>query len=154
MVKCVALSSKNPVRTNGSFNQPNRAMKSKMLNLGIMITSLLGYHEWGADNKYFIFQMEWEVITKMVNDISAGFHPLILLPMLGQILLLITLFQKEPGRLLTYLGTGMLCLILAFIFLIGLLNLDIKVIASFIPFILMVALMIRHQRTRSRRNIT
>lgn len=128
-------------------------MKRKMLNLGILITSLLGYHEWGTDNQYFIFQMEWEVITKMLDDVTAGLHPLILLPMAGQILLLISLFQKEPGRLLTYLGTGMLCLILAFIFLIGLLNLDIKVIASFIPFIVMVTLMIRHQGMRSRKMI-
>lgn len=128
-------------------------MKSKLLNLGILITSLLGYHEWGTDNQYFIFQMEWEVITKMLDDVTAGLHPLILLPMAGQILLLISLFQKEPGRLLTYLGTGMLCLILAFIFLIGLLNLDIKVIASFIPFIVMVMLMIRHHWLLSRKMI-
>lgn len=128
-------------------------MKRKMLNLGILITSLLGYHEWGTDNQYFIFQMEWEVITKMLDDVTAGLHPLILLPMAGQILLLISLFQKEPGRLLTYLGTGMLCLILAFIFLIGLLNLDIKVIASFIPFIVMVMLMIRHHWLLSRKMI-
>ncbi len=126
-------------------------MKSKWLNLGILITSLLGYHEWGADNKYFIFQMEWEVITKMLADVSAVFHPLIILPMLGQILLLITLFQKEPGRLLTYLGTGMLCVILAFIFLIGLLNLNIKVMVSFIPFILIVTFMIRHHWLRSQK---
>jgi uncharacterized protein YacL len=121
-------------------------MKSKLLNLGLLFTSLIGYHEWGADKSSFIFQMEWEVISKMIKDFSSGLHPLVLLPMLGQIFLLYTLFQKEPGKVITFLGMGMIGLLLLMMFLIGLFSLNLKVVLSFLPFFTCAVLTILHFR--------
>ncbi len=125
-----------------------------MLNLGLLLTSLIGYHEWGADNSYYIFQMEREVITKMMENFSNALSPFVLLPMLGQLLLIFTLFQKSPSRKLTYLGIVMLSALLVFIFLIGAGTYNVKVVLSFIPFIAMVVLTIRHHHHEQRKAIS
>lgn len=69
-------------------------MKRKFLNLLLIVTSPFGYLEWGSENSMFLFQGEWEVLVKLFQDPVAAAHPFTLMPLLGQILLLITLFQK------------------------------------------------------------
>ncbi len=111
-------------------------MKRKILNLLLIITSLFGYLEWGTENKMFLFQGEWEVLIKLFQDPVAAAHPFTLMPLFGQILLLITLFQREPGKILTFIGLACLSLLLLFMFLIGILSLNFKILLSTIPFII------------------
>lgn len=111
-------------------------MKRKILNLLLIITSLFGYLEWGTDNKMFLFQGEWEVLAKLVQDPLAAAHPFTLMPLFGQIILLFTLFQKEPGKTLTLIGLGCLSLLLLFMLLIGILSFNLKILLSTIPFII------------------
>ena len=108
----------------------------KLLNLLLIVTSLMGYLEWGADNRIFLFQGEVEVVTKLIEDPVATAHPFTLLPLFGQIVLLFTLFQREPSRLMTYIGLACLSLLLVFMFLIGLTALNFKILLSTIPFII------------------
>ncbi|MBX7108185.1 MAG: hypothetical protein K1X61_06005 [Chitinophagales bacterium] len=110
-------------------------MKSKILNISLVFTSLAGYLEWGKDNHLFLIQAEMEIISKLISDPLAVVHPFILLPFAGQLILLITLFQKKPGKLLTFAGLGCIGLLLAFMFVIGLISLNIKILASTIPFV-------------------
>jgi hypothetical protein len=42
-------------------------MKQRILNLLLIVTSLFGYLEWGADNRMFLFQGELEVLTKLLR---------------------------------------------------------------------------------------
>jgi len=122
-------------------------MKRKILNLLLMITSLFGYLEWGTENKMFLFQGEWEVLVKLFQDPVAAAHPFTLMPLFGQILLLITLFQREPGKILTFIGLACLSLLLLFMFLIGILSLNFKILLSTIPFIITgVLVMIESRR--------
>ena len=122
-------------------------MKRKILNLLLIITSLFGYLEWGTENKMFLFQGEWEVLIKLFQDPVAAAHPFTLTPLFGQILLLITLFQKEPGKILTFVGLACLSLLLLFMFLIGILSLNFKILLSTIPFIITgVLVMIESRR--------
>lgn len=122
-------------------------MKRKDLNLLLMITSLFGYLEWGTENKMFLFQGEWEVLVKLFQDPVAAAHPFTLMPLFGQILLLITLFQREPGKILTFIGLACLSLLLLFMFLIGILSLNFKILLSTIPFIITgVLVMIESRR--------
>ncbi len=122
-------------------------MKRKILNLLLIITSLFGYLEWGTENKMFLFQGEWEVLVKLFQDPVAAAHPFTLMPLFGQILLLITLFQKEPGKIITFIGLGCLSLLLLFMFLIGILSLNFKILLSTIPFIITgVLVMIESRR--------
>ena len=122
-------------------------MKRKILNLLLMITSLFRYLEWGTENKMFLFQGEWEVLVKLFQDPVAAAHPFTLMPLFGQILLLITLFQREPGKILTFIGLACLSLLLLFMFLIGILSLNFKILLSTIPFIITgVLVMIESRR--------
>jgi hypothetical protein len=121
-------------------------MKSKILNILLIITSLIGYLEWGGDNHVFLFQGETEIIIKLFTNPASVIHPFILLPLVGQILLLITLFQKSPGKMLTYFSITSLGLLLGFMFVIGLLSMNFKIVLSTIPFMITAVLTIRNFR--------
>ena len=80
----------------------------------------------------------------MVRDPLSIAHPMVLLPLLGQVLLLITLFQKRPSKTLTYLGMACLGILLGLMFFIGLIEMHIKILGSTLPFLLTCFLIIRH----------
>ena len=110
-------------------------MKGKIINLFLIITSLLGYLEWGGGNHIFLFTEEIEIIHKLLTNPTSVIHPFTLIPLMGQILLLFTLFQKTPSKTLTYISIAGLGLLLGFMFIIGLMSMNFKMIISTIPFI-------------------
>ena len=119
-------------------------MKSKILNFLLLVTSLFGYLEWGANKHMFLFQIEGEVLSKLFTDPTSVLHPLIVMPVIGQIMLLVTLFQRKPNNILTYISIGGLGLLLGFICLVGLLSFNYKIILSTLPFIVVALISIRH----------
>jgi hypothetical protein len=121
-------------------------MKSKVLNLLLMITSLIGFLEWGGNNHSFLFQVEAELLSKILTDPASVMHPLTILPLLGQIVLVATLFQRTPNKKLSYIGIGCLGILLGLMFAIGLMSLNFKIILSTIPFLGVAILTIRHNR--------
>lgn len=110
-------------------------MKAKILNLLLIITSLFGYLEWGGSNSSFLFQSEYEVLTKIFTEPKTVVHPFTIIPLIGQVLLLITLFRKEPSKILTYTGITCLGLLLGFMFFIGITSLNFKILTSTLPFL-------------------
>lgn len=123
-------------------------MKIKSLNIGLILTSLLGYLEWGGGNSMFLAQAEWEIVLKLFSDPLAVFHPFVLLPLIGQLLLVLTLFQKEPSKKGTYWGIAGIGILLLFMFVIGLLSLNWKVLLSTIPFLILAIYTIRFLRKK------
>lgn len=121
-------------------------MKGKILNLCLILTSLFGYLEWGKDNSSFLFQAELEIFSKLISDPISAFHPLTILPLLGQILLAITLFQKKPSKVLNYIGLGGIGILLLFMFVIGLISLNYKIALSTLPFLITGFLAFKHHR--------
>ena len=121
-------------------------MKPKILNALLIVTSLLGYLEWSGDSYTFLFQAEAEILYKLFTNPSSVVHPFILLPLIGQILLLITLFQKSPSKILTYVSIAGLGLLLGFMFIIGLISLNYKIIISTISFLVVAVLTIINLR--------
>lgn len=121
-------------------------MKSKLINVLLIVTSLLGYLEWGGGNHLFLYAGELDIARKLFTNPTAVIHPFTLAPLAGQILLLLTLFQKTPSKILTYIGIAGLGLLLGFMFLIGLLSLNFKIIVSTVPFIVVSILAIRYYR--------
>ena len=109
-------------------------MKHKLLNFGLIITSLFGYLEWGQDNTAFLFQAEWDVMKKLFEDPVNIIHPFTLIPMFGQGVLISTLLQKKPSRILTYLGIACLGLLMLMVAFIGILETNFKMIGSALPF--------------------
>lgn len=107
----------------------------------------MGYLEWGQDQSIFLFQAEADLIWKGLTNPGAVIHPFTMLPLLGQLALVATLFQKTPGKKLTSAGIVGIGLLLAFMCLIGLMSFNLKIFASTIPFLVMAVLTARHHRT-------
>lgn len=120
-------------------------MHGKLLNLGLILTSLLGYLEWGQENSSFLFEIELDIMTKIATDPSSVMHPFIVLPLLGQVLLVITLFQKKPGKLLTFLGLGCIGILFIMLFIVGLLSQNYQILISTLPFLCLGFLVLRFQ---------
>ena len=126
--------------TSTEMHQP---MKKRYFNILLLITSLFGYLEWGTDQHEFLFQIEYELLFNIGFNPDNFTHPFILLPMLGQLFLIITLFQKEPSRILTLGGLACLSVIMLMILLAGSLSLNARMILSTLPFLLTGIFVIR-----------
>jgi hypothetical protein len=113
-------------------------MKAKILNGLLIVTSLFGYLEWGGNNHIFLIQAEVEIITKLITAPKSVMHPFVLLPLIGQVLLTITLLQKTPHQWLSYIGSACLGILLIFMFIIGIMSLNFKIICSTIPFLVIL----------------
>lgn len=96
----------------------------------------------------FLFQAEWEVIRRLATDPVSVAHPFTLIPLLGQVLLIVTLFQKEPSRWLTYIGLACIGLLLLLMTFIGVIGLNYKILLSTVPFIVTAVLAIIATRKR------
>ena len=83
----------------------------KLIALGLLLTSLLCYLEWGkeSDQSGFLFQMEYYLIFGKGNILSSITHPLVLLPLAAQFLLLFVLFQKKPSKLIVLISSLFFC---------------------------------------------
>jgi hypothetical protein len=121
-------------------------MKSKVLNFLLIFSSLFGYLEWSGNKHLFLFEAEAEIFSKLFTDPVSVLHPFTVLPIVGQILLVITLFQKTPNKTLTYISVAGLGLLLGFIFIVGLMSTNFKIIISTIPFIVLAIFVIRHHK--------
>ncbi|MBK8465981.1 MAG: hypothetical protein IPL32_09130 [Chloracidobacterium sp.] len=118
-------------------------MKRRILNGCLIVTSLLGYLEWGTENHMFLFQGEGEVLSRLVNDPLSVAHPLTLMPLFGQIILFITLFQKRPSKIMTFIGLACLGVLLFFISFVGVISLNYKIFLSTLPFVITAILTVK-----------
>ncbi len=124
--------------------------RRKILNVFLILTSLFGYLEWGGGQHAFLFEAEMEVLSRLARDPKSALHPFTVFPMLAQILLLITLFQQQPQKSLTYTGIAGLSLLLGFMCFIGVLGSNVKIILSTLPFSVTAIITIAHYRMQSK----
>lgn len=120
----------------------------RVINILLLLTFLIGYLEWGKGSHVFIFQAEADLFVKLVTDPLSVLHPLIIIPFLGQILILVSVFQQNPGRLLTLLGLGCLSIIILFLFFIGIISPNFRILISTVPFIVTAIFVLKYFRKR------
>ncbi len=120
------------------------SMKSKIFNFLLIITSLLGYLEWGKGHQMFLFQAEGEIFAKLFNQPGSILHPFILFPFIGQLLLAITLFQKKPGKILTFTAVAGIGILILLMFVIGCMGFNLKIALSTIPYLLVATFTLFH----------
>lgn len=127
--------------------------KIKILIFLLVISSFIGYLEWPGNNHGFLIVMQYEIIFGKYFNIKNFFHPAIFLPLIGELLLIINLFQAKPSKLL--LLTGMVCLsvIMLIIFIVGIASLNIKVLASSIPFLVIAFIILKTQVNFRRKKV-
>lgn len=112
-------------------------MKLKLLLAALIITSLAGYLEWGGDNKAYVFELEGTILEKLFTNPASVLHPLILIPLAGQILLVVAILQRKPGKWWIYGGTGSIGILFLTILIAGLAGMNIKIIGSVLPFLVL-----------------
>lgn len=121
-------------------------MKTKIYSFVLILSSLIGYLEWGTGQHAFLWEAEWEVLQNLINGTKSVIHPFTIIPLMGQILLMVTLFQKQPSRIITYIGIACIGLLLLLMAFIGVISLSWKIFFSVVPFITLSILTIRHHR--------
>ena len=127
-------------------------MKGKILNALLILTSLIGYLEWSGDSSSFLFQAEAEIFSKLFSDPQSVLHPFTVIPFIGQLLLAVTLLQKKPGKVLTYTGILALGFLMMFLFVIGWMSMNYKIIGSTVPFLLVAVMTVIHLRKRKKQD--
>ena len=110
-------------------------MKLKLYLATLFISSFFVYLSWSKTSSAFLFQMEYEILAKLFSNPLSVLHPFTTIPLIGQVLLLISLLQKQPNNLLMKLGISSLLFLIGFIFIVGLLSLQLTIIISTVPFI-------------------
>ena len=99
----------------------------------------------------FLFEVEYQLLFVKAPDKQAFMHPFVLVPIVGQLLLLFTLFQKVPGRWVSMGGLLCLSLIMVLIFIIGIMGMNIRILLSAVPFIVTGIWVIWYNRKARRR---
>src|SRR5690349_21614648 len=110
-------------------------MQNRWISLLLLLSFLIGYLEWGGGHSGFIFQLEFEIVKTMMDGVHSVMHPLIIIPFIGQLVLLYNVFQKKPSGKLILIAILLLSLLGLLIFFIGMLTLNPKIILSTLPFI-------------------
>lgn len=120
----------------------------KLLNICLLLSSLIGYLEWGKDRHAFLWQVEYELIFRKSYQSETFLHPFVLIPLCGQLLLLFSVFQKTPGKVISFIGLFCLATIMLLVLAIGLMTMKIAITASATPFVITaVAMIVRYRRT-------
>lgn len=121
----------------------------RFINICLLLTFLLGYLEWGKNNNLFIFQAEVEIFFKGKNDFKSILHPLILIPFLGQMIILYTIFQQKISRTLSLLGLTCLSILMLLLLVIGVLTFNLKITGSTLPFIITGVFVLKYNWKRA-----
>lgn len=122
----------------------NPIVRNRIFNLGLFLTFLICYLEWPGGNSGFLFQLEYEVFVLNANQNTFS-HPLIFIPLLGQLTLLASIFY--PNRKLTFIGLILSSVLVLLILLVGIFSLNLKIILSTTPFIVLSILFLSMYRS-------
>lgn len=123
-------------------------MRIKALLILIILASLLGYMEWGQNNTAFIFEAEFQIIKGLFTDITSVIHPLTIIPLIGQLVLLFALFRKSPSKSLIYVGVFAIGILYILLLLVGLIAMRFSTILSTLPFFTILILLIKQIRQK------
>ncbi len=94
----------------------------------------------------FLFQMEADLLFTEKRNLHNFIHPLVLLPFIGQLLLLIPVFKKSFPVKYILIADILLGLLVFMNLLAGVLSANILMIGSVLPFITFSVLLIRVYR--------
>lgn len=117
----------------------------KLINLGLFLSFFLCYLEWGGGQSIFIAQAAYELV--FVQGLSwnwnTALHPVILSAILGLLALLYSAVVNKPIPWVNVLGVTLLSAVVLLFFLVGVLNLNVRMIGSNLPFLVLAGLFFR-----------
>lgn len=124
-------------------------MMLRFINIGLLLAFSLCYMEWGQGNSSFVFQTQYALFSKMDDLWASITHPLILSGLIGQLLLLYCAFKSTPNRTVNAIGILILSPVVLLTLLAGALSVNLKMIASTIPFLILAVVYFLRFRKRS-----
>jgi cobalamin biosynthesis protein CobD/CbiB len=132
-----------------SYNIQNRPKQSslKIKHVLLLLSSLFVYLEWGGEQSVFLFMAEAAILKNLLTAPSENSHPMIVLPFIGQVLLLVNILKKEMSDGMAQWGLGLLSVLILFVTFIGIWTANIKIILSVIPFLVTATLLLREIHT-------
>ena len=106
--------------------------------IGLLIAFSFCYLAWGTDQCAFVFQMEYTLVAEKSGQNFA--HPIILMGLAGQLLLIYGAIKPNANRWFALSAIILLSTLVALFFLVGCLSLQVPIILSTLPFIVLVIL--------------
>jgi hypothetical protein len=110
----------------------------------LILASLIGYLEWGKQMHTILFNVEVDLLVKLFTHPKSVIHPFTLLPLIGQILLFISVFKQKPNKTLNRLGIIFIASLYLFVLFVGLLAHNLKIVVSTLPFLVIAAYTIKY----------
>jgi hypothetical protein len=107
----------------------------RLINGAIVLGSLLPYLEWGGGNAALLGQMEYTLLFGGETSPETFLHPMVALPLAGQLLVLIPVFQHTPSRRMTTIGVMLLSLLIGLVIIGGVLTMNGRSLLSTVPFV-------------------
>lgn len=101
----------------------------KLLNLGLILTFMLGYMEWGQGQSAFVGQIQYEVFFGRPNWKENLAHPVLLAGFTGQLCLLYAMLAPRPRPWVNHLGVALLSLVMLLLFAVAVLAANPRMMA-------------------------
>ena len=112
---------------------------NRLLNIGLLIAFQFCYLEW-PKHSMFVYQVEYEIFAKAESLSSNLTHPIILLGLINQILLLLGAFLSNFSKKINNMAVLLLSILVLFFFFIGILSLNYKIMASTTQFLILAGI--------------
>lgn len=107
----------------------------RFLNFLLFLSFQICYLEWPPHNSMFVFQAIFEIFSKTENLVDNFTHPIILLGLLTQLLLLLGALNPKMNKKINAIGILLLSLLVLLFLLISILSLNIKMFIATLPYL-------------------
>lgn len=111
-------------------------LKARIYPLVLLLSSLMAYLEWGGGQSAFLFEMEGQLFSDLFHQPEHFVHPLILLPLFGQLVLLYLISRPQAKRIWPLVAIISIGILLIFVLLGALLSWNPMMLISILPFLL------------------
>ena len=112
---------------------------NRLLNLGLLIAFQFCYLEW-PNHSMFVFEAEYDIFSKTESLFNNLMHPIILLGLITQLLLLLGFVLKYFNKKINNIAVLLLSILVLFIFFVGVLDWNYKIITSTTPFLILAGI--------------
>lgn len=107
----------------------------RFLNFLLFLSFQICYLEWPPHNSIFVFQAIFKLFSKTENLVDNFTHPIILLGLLTQLLLLLGALNPKMNKKINAIGILLLGLLVLFFLLISILSLNLKMFLATLPYL-------------------
>ena len=107
----------------------------RLLNFLLFLSFQICYLEWPPHNSIFVFQAIFEIFSKTENLVDNFTHPIILLGLLTQLLLLLGALNPKMNKKINAIGILLLSLLVLLFLLISILSLNLKMFLATLPYL-------------------